>query len=127
MMLSGDIGRLDDTADGAVSGGVLVSTLVTDPRGRAVSDGGGVGLFKRRRMLILSSLKSTDDISLSEEASTCGTEHCLLGGSDDSQDLEEEKRRGKRAKGKMVNTPSHKHNENYLQIFSFTRLLVLKC
>ena len=58
MMLSGDIGRLDDTADGAVSGGVLVSTLVADPRGRAVSDGGGVGLFKRRRMLILSSLKS---------------------------------------------------------------------
>ena len=42
-------------------------------------------------MLILSSLKSTDDISLSEEASTCGTEHCLLGGLDDSQDLEEKK------------------------------------
>ena len=47
MMLSGDIGRLDDTADGAVSGGVLVSTLVADPRGRAVSDGGGVGVSSR--------------------------------------------------------------------------------
>ena len=98
-MLSGDIGRLDDTADGVVSGGVLERTLVADPRGRAVSDGGGVGLFKRRRMLILSSLKSTDDISLSEEASTCGTEHCLLGGSDDSQDLEEKEEEVNKQRG----------------------------